>query len=160
MKLFEACEGWWVLRNLRFNILFVEEESARRKKKKKEKFGKPAEISLAWLRISRVERARSPGTVWVRAAPCPSPKQVESCASSLPTGELAQWSGCFWWEAFWVTHLGCLGGNVLDTFSPNGWIFFCSIKRKRLVSVIAYLFYFRLCTSSSLSTHLTSFLAV
>lgn len=57
------------------------------------------------------------------------------CASSLPTAELAQCSACLRWEAFGLTHSRCLGGNVLDAFSPNAWVFFCSIKRKRLVGI-------------------------
>lgn len=87
----------------------MKEESAGRKKM----FGKPAEISLAWVRISRVERARSPGAVWVRAAPCPSPKR--SFPASRKPCQLSsyRWAGP-------VELLLVVGGLLTDTFRLPG----------------------------------------
>lgn len=110
MKLFEACEGRWVPHDLRFNFFF---HGWRKCWEKKEMFGKPAEIYLAWVRISRVGRARSPGAVWVRAAPCPSPKR------SFPaSGELCQLSSYRW--AGPVEWLLVVGGLLTDTFRLPG----------------------------------------
>lgn len=158
------CEAFWgmwrVLHNLRFNFFLWRKKVLG----EKIKFRKPAEISLVWVRASRVERARSPEPCESELLPAPAPsaasQPAESCASSLPAGELAQWSGCLWWEALWLTHSGCLGGNVLDAFSSSAWQFFYSIKKKRLVCVTVCLFYFKLWTYIFLTTQLTSFLAV
>lgn len=74
-------------------------------------FEKAAEIYLAWVR--RAEKARSPGAVWVRAAPCPSPKR------SFPaSGELCQLSSYRWVGP--VEWLLVVGGLLTDTFRLPG----------------------------------------